>query len=369
MARDFYDVLGVDRKVTPEDLKKAYRKLVRKYHPDRNPDDPAAEERFKEVQQAYDVLSDEDKRSEYDAGGGFGGFGGRDFRGAGGGFTSDIGDIFSTIFNRRGGGGAESQRGRDLETEVRLSFQQAMEGTDVSVTIPKQARCQTCGGSGAKPGTQPKVCDRCGGRGVDNQSQGFFSISQPCPKCGGRGQIIESPCATCAGSGLQAQRKRYRVKVPAGVHDGTRIRIAGKGEDGPLGGPSGDLFVVTRVAPSPVFTQRPDGNLEVTVPITIAEAVGGATVEVPTLNGTKRIRVPAGTQHGTVQRLRGEGPPRSGGRGRGDIHYRLEIEVPRDLSGDQRKALDEFAKHMNDHDPRARLLRDASASRAKVGDS
>ncbi len=362
-ASDFYDVLGVDRKASGEEIKKAYRKLAREYHPDRNPDDPAAEERFKEVQQAYDVLSDEAKRREYDSGGGFGG---RGF-GGGGGFTSDIGDIFSTIFGRRGGE-AQAHRGSDLETEVRLSFQQAMDGAEISVTVPKQARCETCGGSGAKPGTQPKVCDRCGGRGVDSQSQGFFSISQPCPKCGGRGQIIETPCETCGGSGVHAQRKRYRVKIPAGVRDGTRIRIAGKGEDGPLGGPSGDLFVVTRVTPSPVFTQRPDGNLEVTVPITIAEAVGGATVEVPTLSGTKRIRVPAGTQHGTVQRLRGEGPPRSGGGGRGDIRYRLEIEIPRDLSHDQRKALDDFAKHLNDHDPRERLLRDASASRAKVGD-
>jgi molecular chaperone DnaJ len=365
MARDFYDVLGVDRKASAEEIKKAYRKLARQYHPDRNPDDASAEERFKEVQQAYDVLADEAKRREYDSGGGFAGFGGGS--GGGGGFSADIGDIFSTIFGRRGGG-ADTQRGRDLETEVRLSFQQAMDGTDVSVTVPKQARCETCGGSGAKPGTTPKVCDRCGGRGVDNQSQGFFSISQPCPKCGGRGQIIESPCETCGGSGLHAQRKRYRVKIPAGVRDGTRIRIAGKGEDGPLGGPSGDLYVVTRVAPSPVFKQRADGNLEVTVPITIAEAVSGATVEVPTLGGTKRIRVPAGTQHGTVQRLRGEGPPRSGGRGRGDIHYRLEVEIPRELSREQQRALEDFAKELNDHDPRERLLRDASASRAKVGD-
>ncbi len=369
MARDFYDVLGVDRKASADEIKKAYRKLARENHPDRNQGDPAAEERFKEIQQAYDVVSDAEKRKEYDSGGGFGGFGGGGFPGGGGGgFTADIGDIFSTIFSRGRGGGAEAQRGRDLETEVRLSFQQAMDGTDVSVTVPKQARCETCGGNGAKPGTQPKVCDRCGGRGVDSQSQGFFSINQPCPKCGGRGQIVEEPCPTCAGAGVHAQRKRYRVKVPAGVHDGTRIRIAGKGEDGPLGGPSGDLFVITRVAPSPVFKQRADGNLEVTVPITIAEAVGGATVEVPTLAGTKRIRVPAGTKHGTVQRLRGEGPPRSGGRGRGDIRYRLEIEIPSDLSNDQRRALDDFAKQLNDHDPRERLLRDASASRAKVGD-
>jgi len=225
--------------------------------------------------------------------------------------------------------------------------------------VVKAAACTTCGGTGAKPGTRPQVCPRCGGRGVDSQSQGLFSISQPCPRCGGQGEIIEDPCPTCDGSGLTAQRKRYRVNVPAGVRDRTRIRLAGKGEDGPLGGPPGDLFVTTRVAPSPVFRHRTDGNLEVTVPITIAEAIGGATVEVPTLRGTKRIRVPAGTQHGTVQRLRGEGPARTSGRGRGDIHYRLEIEIPRDLSTEQKRALAGLAEALNDHDPRERLLRSA----------
>jgi molecular chaperone DnaJ len=365
MARDFYEVLGVTKKAPADEIKKAYRKLAREYHPDRNPGDDAAEERFKEVQEAYDTLSDPEKRKQYDAGGMFGGFGGG--RGGGpGGFTSDLGDIFSTFFGRRGGEPA-AVRGRDLETEVRLSFDQAVNGTEVSVVVPKQATCTTCGGSGAEPGTSPTTCPRCGGRGVDSQSQGFFSISQPCPQCGGRGQIVESPCHTCGGSGLTPQRKRYRVNVPAGVRDGTRIRVADKGEDGPLGGPPGDLYVVTRVAPSPVFRQRSDGNLEVTVPITIAEAIQGGTVEVPTLNGTKRIRIPAGTEHGTIQRLRSEGPPKTSGRGRGDILYRLEIEVPRDLSGDQRKALDDFAKAMNDHDPRARLLRDASAGSSKVG--
>jgi molecular chaperone DnaJ len=364
MARDFYEVLGVSRKASADEIKKAYRRLVREHHPDRNPGDDSAEERFKEVQQAYDALSDPDKRKQYDAGGTFGGFAGG--RAPGGGFTSDLGDIFSTIFGRRGGE-AQTPRGRDLETEVPLSFDQAVNGTEVSVAVPKQATCTTCKGSGAKPGTSPTVCPRCGGRGVEGQSQGFFSISQPCPRCGGRGQVIESPCETCGGSGLTAQLKRYRIKVPAGVRDGTRIRVAGKGEDGPLGGPPGDLYVVTRVAPSPVFRQRPDGNLEVTVPITIPEAVQGATVEVPTLTGTKRIRVPAGTQHGTVQRLRGEGPPRPGGRGRGDIFYRLEIEMPDELNRDQKRALETFAQAMNDHDPRERLLREASARSSKVG--
>ena len=368
MARDFYEVLGVGRKATPDEIKKAYRKLARDYHPDRNPGDATAEERFKEVQEAYDTLSDPEKRKQYDAGGIFSGFGGRGASGAsGGGFTSDIGDIFSTIFGRGAGPRQEEIRGRDLETEVRLSFDQAMQGTEISVTVPKQATCATCAGTGAKPGTSPVTCPRCGGRGIDSESQGFFSISQPCPQCGGRGQVIEHPCETCDGAGRTLQRKRYRVKVPPGVRDGSRIRVAAKGEDGPLAGPPGDLYVVTRVERSPVFDQRPDGNLEVRVPITFSEAIQGATIEVPTLNGSKRIRVPAGTQHGTVQRLRGEGPPRAGGRGRGDVHYRLEIEVPRDLSPEQRRAVDDLATAMNDRDPREGLLREASARSANVG--
>jgi molecular chaperone DnaJ len=362
MARDFYEVLGVQRKASSDEIKKAYRKLARQYHPDRNPGDAAAEERFKEIQEAYDTLSDPDKRKSYDAGGMFGAFG-RGGPGAGG-FTADLGDIFSSIFNRGGRPAQEPMRGRDLETEVRLSFQQAIEGAQVSVTVPKRAACPTCGGNGAAPGTSPKVCPRCNGRGVDSQSQGFFSISQPCPECGGRGQVIETPCPSCDGSGLTLQRKRYRVNIPAGVRDGSRIRLAGKGEDGPQAGPPGDLYVTTRVAASPVFRQRQDGNLEVDVPITIAEAIKGATVEVPTLAGSKRIRVPAGTEHGTVQRLRGEGAPKPGGRGRGDIRYRLEIDVPHDLSRDQTRALDEFAKTLNDHDPRERLLRDARSRSA-----
>ena len=368
MASDPYEVLGVSKKASDDEIKKAYRKLARDYHPDRNPDDPAAEDRFKEVQGAYDTLSDPEKRREYDAGGRFANFGGRGFPGAGG-FPSDIGDIFSSIF--RGGGGPAGQReirGRDLETEVRLGFDQAMHGTEISVTVPKQAVCPSCSGSGASPGTAPVTCPRCGGRGIDSESQGFFSISQPCPQCGGRGQIIEEPCATCQGAGRTPQRKRYRVRIPPGVRDGTRIRVAGKGEDGPLGGPPGDLYVVTRVASSPVFTQRPDSNLEVRVPITYPEAIRGATVEVPTLNGSKRIRIPPGTQHGTIQRLRGEGPPRADGSGRGDIRYRLEVEVPKDLTAEQQRALDEYERAINDRDPRAGLLREASAASAKVGE-
>ncbi len=369
MARDYYEVLGVGRGASAEEIKKAYRKLARENHPDRNPDDAQAEERFKEVQGAYDTLSDPEKRKEYDAGGRFGNFGrGAGAPGGAGAFGGDFGDIFSTIFRRGGQGPQPAARGRDLETEVTLGFRQAMEGTEVAVTVPKQSTCKTCSGTGAKPGTMPVTCPRCNGRGIDTESQGFFSISQPCPRCGGAGQIIEDPCPTCAGSGLTLQRKRYRVRIPAGVRDGSRIRVRGKGEDGARGAPPGDLYVVTRVQPSPIFRQRDDGNLEVTVPITVAEAIQGATIEVPTLNGTKRIRIPAGTQHGTVQRLRGEGPPKPGDRGRADILYRLEVEMPRELNHDQRKALEAFAEAINDHDPRERLLRDASAASAKVGD-
>ena len=366
MAGDHYEVLGVGRGASSEEIKKAYRKLAREYHPDRNPDDPQAEERFKEVQGAYDTLSDPDKRKEYDAGGRFGGFG-RGAADAAGGF-GDFGDIFSTLFRRGGQGPQPAARGRDLETEVRLGFRQAMEGTEVAVTVPKQSTCRTCSGTGAKPGTMPVTCPRCHGRGIDSESQGFFSISQPCPQCGGAGQVIEDPCPTCGGSGLTMQRKRYRVRIPAGVRDGSRIRVRGKGEDGARGAPPGDLYVVTRVQPSPVFRQREDTNLEVTVPITVAEAIRGATIEVPTLHGSKRIRIPAGTQHGTVQRLRAEGPPKPGDRGRADILYRLEIDMPRDLDDEQRRALDAFAEAINDHDPRERLLREASATSAKVGD-
>ena len=208
--------------------------------------------------------------------------------------------------------------------------------------------------------TSPVTCPRCEGRGIDAQSQGFFSISQPCPQCGGAGQIIEHPCPTCSGSGLTQQTKRYKVNVPAGVKDGTRIRLAAKGEAGPHGGPPGDLYVTTRVTPSPLFKRLEDGNLEVTVPITIAEALRGGTIEVPTLSETKKIKVPAGTRHGTIQRLRGEGAPKPRGRGRGDIRYRLEIEVPEKLTKEQREAAEKLAEAFNGADPREGLMREAA---------
>jgi molecular chaperone DnaJ len=363
MARDFYEVLGVERGANAEEIKKAYRKLARENHPDRNPDDPAAEERFKEIQQAYDTLSDAEKRKQYDAGGSFFGAGGPSGGFPGGsGFPTDFGDILSNLFGRGGGAGQQQVRGRDLETEVHLSFQQAINGAEITVAIPSQGPCGTCGGSGAKPGTSPRVCPRCGGSGVDAQSQGMFSISQPCPECGGRGQLIDDPCPTCHGSGITQQMKRYRVKVPAGVHDGSRIRLAGKGEPGPGGGPPGDLYVTTRVASSPVFKQRPDGNLEVEVPITIPEAIQGATIEVPTISGSKRIRITPGTKDGTTQRLRGEGPRRPSGRGRSDIYYKLRIDVPSSLSEEQRAAVEKLAESLNGANPRDTLLREAGRS-------
>lgn len=368
--RDFYDVLGVSKSASQDEIKKAYRELARKWHPDRNPEDAEAEERFKEIQQAYDTLSDEEKRKQYDAGGRFGGFGAGGFPGGGGGgfpggaFASDLGDIFSTIFRGRQQGPRE-QRGRDLETEVRLSFDQAMHGTQIAVSVPTTSECSTCHGSGAKPGTTPRTCARCEGSGIDAQSQGLFSISQPCPECGGQGTVIDDPCPTCAGQGITQETKRYRVNIPAGVHDGSRIRLAGKGEAGYRGGPRGDLYVTTRVAPSPVFKQRADGNLEVDLPVTVAEAIQGAEIEVPTLDGSKTIRIQPGTQHGSVQRLRGEGPPRTKGSGRGDIYYRIRIDVPKELSDEQREAVAKLADALNGQNPRASLLGNAARSEAE----
>lgn len=376
MAQDLYSVLGVSKKASQEEIKKAHRKLVQQYHPDRNPDDKAAEDRFKEIQQAYDTLGDAEKRKTYDSGGGlFGGGqgapGGNPFGagGPGGRFTGDIGDIFSSMFNRGGGGGPEVSRGRDLETDARISFDDAMAGTQLSVTIPKSEHCPACRGTGAEPGTQTQTCPRCNGRGIDAQGQGFFSISQPCPECAGTGQVIPTPCRTCQGSGLTHQTKRYKVNIPAGVKDGTRIRVAGKGEAGPRGAPAGDLFVTIQVAPSPIFKRLDDGNLEVTVPITVTEALRGGTVEVPTLNGTKRIRVQPGTQHGAIQRLKGEGPPKTGSKNRADIRYRLTIEIPKELTDDQRRAVDVLAETMNGYDPRAGLLKSARARAGQTSDS
>jgi molecular chaperone DnaJ len=368
--RDPYSVLGVDRKASADEIKKAYRKLARQYHPDRNPDDESAEERFKEIQSAYDIVGDPDKRKQYDRGGMFFGTGGRPGAGTGagtaggfGGFDAGgFGDILSNLFGRAGGGAAgetrpRAERGADLEAEVTISFEQAIEGTQVPLSVAVPTRCTTCHGTGAKPGTSPKVCPRCQGRGVESQGQGLFSISQPCSRCGGAGTVIEDPCPTCDGEGMVRTTKRYRVNIPPGVREGSRVRLAGKGAAGPNNGPSGDLFVLTHVKESPVFRRKGD-NVEVEVPLTIPEAIRGAEVEVPTLHGSKRLRVPAGTQHGTVQRLRAEGPPKLGGKSRGDIHYRFVIDVPASLSREQSEAVDKLSQVMNGN-PRAKLFAQA----------
>jgi len=363
MARspDYYKTLGVDKKASAAEIKKAYRKLARKYHPDTNKE-PGAEERFKEISEAYDVLSDSEKRKKYDRGGifttanpfGAGGAAGADF----GGFS----DILSGIFNAGGGRGARtrpaSERGRDLETTVSLSFDQAVAGAQVPVSVATHAACPTCRGTGAEPGTQPVVCPVCHGRGVESQGQGLFSITRPCERCGGSGTVIEKPCHTCHGEGRMRELKKYRVNIPAGVKDGSRIRLPGKGEAGLRGGPPGDLFVVTHVRESPVFRRKGE-HFEVEVPITVAEALGGADVEVPTLAGTKKLRVPPGTKHGTVQRLRGEGPAIPGSNGKGDLRYRFVIDVPGKLSDEQRRAVHELSKVMNGN-PRERILREAA---------
>jgi molecular chaperone DnaJ len=360
---DYYKILGVEKKASQDDIKKAYRKLARQYHPDTNKE-PGAEDRFKEVSEAYDVLSDPEKRKKYDRGGLFAGTGPFGPGGAAGGGAADFGsfsDILSGIFNAGGGRGTRTrpaaERGRDLETTISLSFDQAVDGAQVPVSVATHAACPTCRGTGAEPGTQPVVCPICHGRGVESQGQGLFSITRPCERCGGSGTVIEKPCHTCKGEGRMRELKKYRVNIPAGVKDGSRIRLAGKGEAGLRGGPAGDLFVITHVTESPVFKTKGD-NLEVEVPITVAEALGGADVEVPTLHGTKKLRVPPGTKHGTVQRLRGEGPAVPGGNGKGDLHYRFVIDVPGELSEDQRRAVDELSKVMNGN-PRERILREA----------
>jgi molecular chaperone DnaJ len=363
---DYYKTLGVEKKATPEEIKKAYRKLARKYHPDRNPDDKQAEARFKEISQAHDVLGDPEKRKQYDSGsgpfatgagpgGGFGGFGNFDFD------ASSMGDILSNLFGGAGARGGRQrvrpERGADLEAHVSISFDQAIAGAQVPLQVPMHTTCETCHGTGAKPGTTPSVCPRCEGRGIETQGQGMFSISQPCSLCGGSGTVIEDPCPTCHGTGAVRSVKRLRVNIPAGVRDGSRIRLPGKGEPGRRGGPPGDLYLITQVSPSRVFTRK-GNNLEVEVPLTIPEALRGAEVQVPTLDGSKTLRVPPGTTHGTVQRLRGEGPPKlaSGSPpARGDLHYRFVIDVPKELSKEQSDAVEALSKTMNG-DPRARLF-------------
>jgi molecular chaperone DnaJ len=346
-TKSLYEVLGVPKNASADEIKKAYRKLARQYHPDRNPGDKDAEERFKEVQTAYDVLSDAEKRKQYDA------FGAADGRRAGpGDFTwssaegFDLGDLFGGLFNRGRGGRQEQprgQRGADVEVRVHMSFEDALKGLETRIPVEIETACRDCGGTGAKPGTSPKICPECNGRGVLAESQGLFALSQPCPRCRGNGTVIEDPCPRCSGSGRERRTKRYTVKIPAGVRDGTRIRLKGKGEAGYGGAPAGDLFVVTQVADSPIYERR-GADLVVNVPVTFAEAALGASVEVPTPDGPVSLKIPAGTQDGKLIRIRGRGAPKLKGGGKGDVLARVRVTVPTKLTKAEREAIENLQK-------------------------
>jgi len=357
---DLYATLEVSRTASAEEIKKAYRKLARRHHPDANPGDKDAEERFKEVQNAYDILSDADKRKQYDAFGAGGpqmggaGPGGVRFEQFDLGDLGGFGDVFSNLFGG-GGGRARSMRGGDIEATLNLSFEDSLRGAETRVPVEVDAACATCGGSGAKPGTSPITCPVCGGRGVVAESQGPFAISQPCRRCRGAGMIIEKPCPTCRGSGQVRRTKQYKVKIPAGVKDGTRIRLKGKGEPGQNGGPPGDLFVVTRVAPSALFERR-GADLVVEVPVTYPEAALGATVEVPTPDGSISLKIPAGSESGKLLRVRGHGAPKLKGSGRGDLLARVRVTVPKKLNKAEKEALEQL-KSVSRENPRERLVR------------
>jgi molecular chaperone DnaJ len=345
VSQSLYETLGVPKNASADEIKKAYRKLARRHHPDANPGDNAAEERFKEVQNAYDVLSDPEKRKQYDSPTGFAGpargfgFNGGDFADLG-----DLGDLFGGLFGASSRGSqSRGQRGNDVETQVTLSFEDALEGVQMKIPVTLDVACHTCHGSGAKPGTAPTICPQCGGRGIVAESQGFFSLSQPCPRCRGNGTVIEEPCPTCRGSGRERRTKRYTVKIPAGVKDGSRIRLKGKGEAGWGGAPSGDLYVVTRVEPSKTFTRRGD-DLVVDVPVSYADAALGTKAAVPTPDGSVQVKVPAGSQDGKLLRVKGKGAPKLKGSGRGDVLARLRIEVPKKLSKRERELLEELKK-------------------------
>jgi len=364
--KDYYAVLGVPESAPAKEIKAAYRKLSRTLHPDANPGDSAAEERFKEVSAAYDVLGDDAKRKEYDEvrrlGPMAGGFGAG--AGAPGGFSfdGDLSDLLGGLFGRarqragRAGGGPAGgtgpQRGADLEAELQLSFDGAASGVETSVNLTSEVACHTCHGTGAKPGTAPKACANCGGRGVVDDDQGFFSFSSPCPACRGQGYLVEEPCPTCRGRGTEHRARQVKVRVPAGVRDGQRIRLAGRGTPGRNGGPAGDLFVNVRVAAHPLFGRKGD-DLTVTVPITFPEAALGAEVPVPTLDGQPvTIKVPPGTKSGRTFRVRGRGitTPKK----QGDLLATVEVAVPSKLSKDERKAVEALAAATN-ASPRAHL--------------
>jgi len=358
--RDYYEVLGCGKDAQEAELKKAYRRLAMKYHPDRNQDNPKAEDQFKEAKEAYEILADPDKRAAYDqfghagveagqAGGGFG---------AGGEAFSDIfGDVFGDIFGGGRRGRSQVFRGADLRYELELSLEQAVAGDSINIDIPTQVECDTCEGSGAAEGTEPTACTTCAGVGQVRVQQGFFSIQQTCPACKGAGAIIQTPCRSCSGRGRVRKVKTLAVKIPAGVDSGDRIRLAHEGEAGRNGGPAGDLYVDVAVKPHPIF-ERDGRNLSCDVPIGFAAAVLGSTVDVPTLDGQVALKIPPETQSGSVFRLRGKGVKSVRVNGVGDLFCRAQIETPVKLSDEQRQLLQQFDESIqaggSRHSPRAR---------------
>ncbi|MGW0576038.1 molecular chaperone DnaJ [Streptomyces sp. NPDC002920] len=386
IEKDYYKVLGVPKDATEAEIKKAYRKLAREFHPDANKSNAKAEDRFKEISEANDILGDPKKRKEYDearalfgngglrpgpgAGGNFNfdlgdlfGGGAQGGGGGSGGFGGGIGDVFGGLFNRGGAGTTRTQprRGQDIDTEVTLTFTEAIEGATVPLRMSSQSPCKACSGTGDKNGT-PRVCPTCVGTGqVARGSGGGFSLTDPCPDCKGRGLIAEHPCLDCKGSGRAKSSRTMQVRIPAGVTDGQRIRLRGKGAPGERGGPSGDLYVVVHVGAHPVFGRK-DDNLTVTVPVTFTEAALGGEIRVPTLGGPSlTLKLPAGTPNGRTMRARGKGAVRKDGT-RGDLLVTVEVSVPKDLPGKAREALEAYREATEGEDPRAELFEAAKGA-------
>jgi molecular chaperone DnaJ len=355
--RDYYEILEVERTVTIEEIKKSYRKLAVKYHPDKNPGDKAAEEQFKELGEAYEVLSDPQKRSLYDQHGhaAFDRRAGGFARGPGG--FHDPFDIFREVFGGGGsifedlfGGGradpTQPQRGEDLRYDMEITFEEAAHGTEKEITVTKPERCDVCNGSGAEAGSKVKTCPTCGGRGQVISSRGIFSIAQTCPACQGAGRVVEKPCKACHGAGRRERPSKIKLRIPGGVDTGSRLRSLGNGEAGFRGGPSGDLYVVLHVKPHEIF-QRDGDDLLCEVPVSFVQAALGSEIEVPTLNGKAEIKIPAGTQPGTTFRLKGKGIKNVQGYGHGDLHVRIMVEVPTHLTSAQKAKLQEYAEMCN----------------------
>jgi molecular chaperone DnaJ len=376
LEKDFYAELGVSSTASADEIKRAYRKLARELHPDANPGDTRAEARFKSVSEAYGVLSDADKRKQYDearalfnggfrpGGGGFGGPGGFDLGdlfgsgGARGGDVGGLGDLLGGLFGGRGGmagaGAGRPRRGTDVETEVRIDFAEAVHGATVPLRIASPSSCGSCGGTGARAGTIPRACPTCGGTGLVTRNQGAFAFSEPCRDCRGTGRIIDDPCAECAGRGVSNRHRTLTMRIPPGVADGQKIRLAGQGEPGMRGAPAGDLYVLVHVTPHPVFGRSGD-DLTLTVPVSFPELVSGTTLTVPTMDGSVKLKVPAGTNSGRTLRVRGKGITRRDGRS-GDLLVTLQVVVPTKLDRKAKDALDSYAKATAGDDPRAELF-------------